>query len=242
VSRPQRQITVVPVRMTRTPIAQEWVTALDKGFSVLPCWNFNVLHGLNGPGTPDVLAIDARRSRISVVCRAIVRLRKTVSSGVLVVVEAEDLSHFARRLPAVEFLAASASPIEIRARVLRAARHALAPLPSSYNERTQRRVGLHWRTHEVSLGNRRVGLTLRELQLFEAMLITFPRIVSPEELASRAWGLDNNSGRGRAAGRVCSLRKKLAWFGADVGIRTVRGTGYALESRYPLAVDRNRTR
>ena len=170
------------------------------------------------------------------------RLQKSVSAGVVVILEAHDLARFARRLPTVEFLAASATPDEIRGRVLKAARHVLAPLPTSYVERAHRRVGLHWRTHEVSLGNRRVGLTLRELQLLEALLDTFPRIVSPQELAERAWGLMNDSGRGLAASRVCSLRKKLAWFGADVGIRTIRGSGYALESRFPITVDRSRTR
>ena len=74
---------------------EDWRAALDRGFTLLPAWDLGSLPG----ASPDVLVIDARNSRTSVVCRAVVRIRRTLASGLLLVVEARDLSKLARRLP-----------------------------------------------------------------------------------------------------------------------------------------------
>jgi DNA-binding response OmpR family regulator len=51
-------------------------------------------------------------------------------------------------------------------------------------------------------------------------------IITARDLARLAWGKSKGRGSGLAATFICSLRKKLAWFGGRFGIQTVRGVGY----------------
>jgi DNA-binding response OmpR family regulator len=85
---------------------------------------------------------------------------------------------------------------------------------------------LHWRTHQVSFEGTTIALTLRELQVLAALMEQGPEIVTADDLAKLAWGKQRKQSGGLAAAYVCSLRKKLAWFGGRFGIQTVRGVGY----------------
>lgn len=87
-------------------------------------------------------------------------------------------------------------------------------------------IKLHWQTHEISFEGTTIPLTLREMQLLSALLERSGEVVTADELARRAWGKGTKVGSGLAAAYVCSLRKKLAWFGGRFGIQTQRGAGY----------------
>jgi DNA-binding response OmpR family regulator len=87
-------------------------------------------------------------------------------------------------------------------------------------------IELHWRTHQVSFEGTTIAVTLRELQVLAALLERGPDIVTADDLATLAWGKQRKQSGGLAAAYVCSLRKKLAWFGGRFGIQTVRGVGY----------------
>jgi DNA-binding response OmpR family regulator len=91
-------------------------------------------------------------------------------------------------------------------------------------------VTLDWKQHAVVMGDIRVSLTLRELQLVDAMLQSTTPIPALA-LAQKAWGRVPSGSANLVSVCVCNLRKKLARFGSAFGIRTHRGAGYSAEVR-----------
>jgi DNA-binding response OmpR family regulator len=87
---------------------------------------------------------------------------------------------------------------------------------------------LDWKHRAVVLGQQRVELTLRELQMLDAMIRAGVPL-SPDALAREAWGNTSSHAGGLASAHVCNVRKKLARFGNAFGIRTHRGRGYTAE-------------
>ena len=71
-----------------------------------------------------------------------------------------------------------------------------------------------------------IALTLREMQLLSLFMERRREVLTAQALARHAWGKGRKQGGALAAAYVCSLRKKLAWFGGRFGIQTVRGVGY----------------
>ena len=92
-----------------------------------------------------------------------------------------------------------------------------------------RRLSISWRDHSVVCGDRAVALTLREIQLLAALVENAGLVIGKEELACLAWRHDGNAGRLTAV-HISTLRRKLAWFGSQFGIRTIRGAGYRFEA------------
>ncbi|WP_276356160.1 response regulator transcription factor [Cohnella caldifontis] len=74
-------------------------------------------------------------------------------------------------------------------------------------------------------------LTLKEYELLEFLLINREQILTKEQLIDRVWGIDSDAGPGVVDVYVHYLRKKLAPFGCDEYIHTVRGVGYMMKVR-----------
>ncbi len=72
-------------------------------------------------------------------------------------------------------------------------------------------------------------LTMKEFELMEFLLLNREQILTKEQLLDRVWGIDSEAGLGVVDVYVHYLRKKLAPFGCERYIHTVRGVGYMLK-------------
>ena len=87
-------------------------------------------------------------------------------------------------------------------------------------------IQLHWRTHKVSFEGTSISLTLRQMQLLWVLMEHRGSVITADDLSREAWGKKKDSSGALIAAYVCSLRKKLAWFGGRFGIQTIRAVGY----------------
>lgn len=84
-------------------------------------------------------------------------------------------------------------------------------------------------TYELCSDSETVRLNTKEYQLLELFLSHPHRIFSSEYIMDNIWGQDSYSGMDVVWTYIGFVRKKLRAVGADVEIRTVRGSGYTLE-------------
>jgi len=81
---------------------------------------------------------------------------------------------------------------------------------------------------EVRLAGEPFDLPTREYEVLEALLVNAPRIVGKTRLAQRLAQDNEDLGDNAVEVYIHRLRRRLA--GSGVAIRTLRGTGYALEA------------
>ena len=232
VQRTLARITVVPVIMSRglsgLPSEVEQLIANSSFLRGAPAIDAAGLGKRTlAESEAEVLLLDARHSRPSVVYRTIVRVRNAGwDRGIVLLVDGDGLSMVpvASSIGASDFVLSTASAEEVEARLRRAAGPAEESRPGAAADQTG--IQLHWRTHEVSFEGTVISLTLREMQLLWVLMDRKGAIVTAEALAREAWGKRRDSGSALIAAYVCSLRKKLAWFGGRFGIQTVRAVGY----------------
>jgi len=82
-------------------------------------------------------------------------------------------------------------------------------------------------TREVELDGRPIGLTTRELDLLEALMLHPRRVLPRVALLQRVWGTDYLGDGNLIEAHISALRQKLDDRDRRL-IRTVRGVGYAL--------------
>ena len=87
--------------------------------------------------------------------------------------------------------------------------------------------------HAVTVGERRLELTIKEFELLECLLRAAGRVVTRAELKQRVWGFSFDAPTKVADLYVHYLRRKLERAGAPDVIETVRGVGYAIGRRDP---------
>jgi DNA-binding response OmpR family regulator len=73
-----------------------------------------------------------------------------------------------------------------------------------------------------------VSLTAKEFQLLEYLMQHPDRTLTHDQIRSRIWSLDSELASNVVAAQIRLLRKKLAGFGYEDAIETVRGFGYRL--------------
>ena len=228
---PLSRITVIPVVVSRSLLESPAVSISDGAFVRMS----EAMHARSvsqrtiESRAADVVLLDARESRPTLVYRSIVRLRNAGwSRGIVLLIDAADMATVpvASSIGATDFVLATASADELEARLRRATARPSNATAKTPGSSTAAGIELHWRTHEVSFEGTTISVTLRELQVLSALMERGPEIVTADDLAKLAWGKQRKPGGGLAAAYVCSLRKKLAWFGGRFGIQTVRGVGY----------------
>ena len=176
----------------------------------------------------DVVLLDARACRPTMAYRAVARVRNAGwSQGIVLLLDPDQLSivSVASSIGATDFVLSTATSEELEARLRRAATRT-TPDVSRATREPDSGIQLHWRTHQVSFEGTTISLTLREIQLLSVLMEHGRDVMTADDLARLAWGKPRAPGGGLAAAYVCSLRKKLAWFGGRFGIQTVRGVGY----------------
>ena len=82
-----------------------------------------------------------------------------------------------------------------------------------------------------SVGTERaVTLTAKEFQLLEYLMQHPDCTLTHDQIRNRIWSFDTESASNVVAAQIRLLRKKLAEFGCEDAIETVRGFGYRLNS------------
>jgi DNA-binding response OmpR family regulator len=77
---------------------------------------------------------------------------------------------------------------------------------------------------------RAVNLTAKEFQLLEYLMQHPDRTLTHDQIRNRIWSFDTESSSNVVAAQIRLLRRKLAEFGCEDAIETVRGFGYRLNS------------
>ena len=83
--------------------------------------------------------------------------------------------------------------------------------------------------YEMRVQERSVTLTNKEFQLMELFMRHPGHVFSTEHLMNKIWGYDSESDIDVVWTHIGFVRKKLRKIGANVEIKTMRGSGYALE-------------
>jgi DNA-binding response OmpR family regulator len=124
-----------------------------------------------------------------------------------------------------DFMAGRQSVRELaaRLRVLARRRRVEPPAPASVSHGP---LSLDPASHKVTIADRRVSLTPREVALVSALLEARGGTVTRQELLDRVWGSDElDVGLRAVDDLIVRLRRKLGDPGA---IRTVRGVGFRI--------------
>jgi len=90
-------------------------------------------------------------------------------------------------------------------------------------------VQLNLKTHTLHSGSGKVRLGLKEFQIMEILLQNSSQIVERETFIEKIWGFDSEAEYNAVEVYISFLRKKLVAIKGGIGIKAVRGVGYALE-------------
>lgn len=80
-------------------------------------------------------------------------------------------------------------------------------------------------------------LTVKEFELMEFLLLNREQILTKEQLLDRVWGIESDAGPGVVDVYVHYLRKKLAPYGCEGYIHTIRGVGFMLKERVQCSTE-----
>ncbi len=90
-------------------------------------------------------------------------------------------------------------------------------------------IVLRSREQDGYVDSKPLHLTQKEYELLEFLLVNKERILTREQIMDRVWGYDTDHAAGVVDVYVHYVRKKLASFGRDHFIHTVRGVGFMLK-------------
>jgi len=124
-----------------------------------------------------------------------------------------------------DYLGKPFEPQEFIARVRAVLRRPRLLVPSIM---TFGNVELRVGTNEVTVAGHKVLLRRREALILEALLMRRDRVVAREVLIQAVYSFDDEIESNTLEAQVSRLRKKLAEFGGNVEIRSMRGIGYIL--------------
>lgn len=81
------------------------------------------------------------------------------------------------------------------------------------------------------MGEHPLKLTGKEYDLLQYFLHNREQILTRDQIFDRIWGIDSEANYGIVDLYVHYLRKKLAEYGCDNYIRTIRNVGYILKGQ-----------
>lgn len=85
-------------------------------------------------------------------------------------------------------------------------------------------------TFALGCRDKETTLTRKESQLLEFLMKRDGMILSKDVIIEKLWGFDSDAEHNRVEIQVSLLRKKLSQLESHVCIRTVRGSGYVIET------------
>jgi DNA-binding response OmpR family regulator len=81
---------------------------------------------------------------------------------------------------------------------------------------------------------RSISLTAKEFQLLEYLMQHPNLTLTHDQIRNRIWAFDSESASNVVAAQIRLLRKKLAQFGCEDAIETIRGFGYRFNSQFSI--------
>jgi two-component system response regulator CiaR len=90
---------------------------------------------------------------------------------------------------------------------------------------------LNAKARDCLVGGRPAGLSAKEYDLLEFLVLNREQILTKNQIFDRVWGFESDISIGIVDLYIHYLRKKLAPLGLDGLIQTVRGTGYMLREK-----------
>jgi len=90
-------------------------------------------------------------------------------------------------------------------------------------------ISLNSKSQDAYYDSEAMGLTGKEYELLEYLVVNRERILTREQIFDRLWGYESESSYGIVDVYVHHIRKKMNVTGCDHFIRTVRGVGYMLK-------------
>ena len=90
-------------------------------------------------------------------------------------------------------------------------------------------ISLNPKLQDAYYESEAMGLTAKEYELLEYLVVNRERILTREQIFDRLWGYESDSSYGIVDVYVHHIRKKMNVTGCDHFIRTVRGVGYMLK-------------
>ena len=90
-------------------------------------------------------------------------------------------------------------------------------------------ISLNSKLQEAYYESQAMGLTAKEYDLLEYLVVNRERILTREQIFDRLWGYESESSYGIVDVYVHHIRKKMVVTGCDHLIQTVRGVGYMLK-------------
>ncbi len=186
---------------------------------------------------PDLLILDWMLPGLSGIelCRRLRRRSATAHLPVIMLTARVEESDRLRGLEtgADDYVTKPFSPAELVARVravLRRARPAMAGELLSFVD-----LRMDLTRHRAFRGDRAIALSPTEFRLLRHLLENPHRVFERGQLLDRVWGLDADVELRTVDATIRRLRRALNAGGEPDLIRTVRGTGYALDLPEPAA-------
>lgn len=87
------------------------------------------------------------------------------------------------------------------------------------------------KAREGNINSQSLGLTAKEYELLEFLVVNCHQILSREQIFDRIWGFESDTTISIVDLYIHYLRKKLAPYGMDSAIQTVRGAGFMLKEK-----------
>lgn len=107
---------------------------------------------------------------------------------------------------------------------------------------------LHWgmlrldsKLREAFCRDKALGLTAKEYELLEFLMLNRGQLLSKEQILDRIWGFESDTSLGIVDVYMHYLRKKLAPQQLDNLIQTVRGAGFILKGTNDVSKDTQKT-
>jgi len=92
-------------------------------------------------------------------------------------------------------------------------------------------ISLNPKLQEAYYESEAMGLTAKEYELLEYLVVNYERILTREQIFDRLWGYESESSYGIVDVYVHHIRKKMVVTHCDHFIRTIRGVGYMLKDK-----------
>jgi DNA-binding response OmpR family regulator len=180
-------------------------------------------------GTFDVVVLDVMLPKLDGLdlCREL--RRKNVSTPVLMLTARDAIPDRVRGLDAGadDYLTKPFALEELLARVRALGRRASSEQGDEVLTLGDLRLDVI--RHEVTRGDRRIDLTLKEFRLLEYLMRNAGRVLSRTQIADHVWGYDTDTTSNVVDTYVHYLRNKVDRDSPRPLIRTIRGLGYTLK-------------
>ncbi|TCL38545.1 DNA-binding response OmpR family regulator [Anaerospora hongkongensis] len=92
-------------------------------------------------------------------------------------------------------------------------------------------ITINARVKDAFINEVPLHLTVKEYELLEFLLINREQILTREQIYDRIWGLESDTTINIVDLYIHYLRKKLAPYGRDALIQTIRGAGFILKEK-----------